>query len=170
MAPRAGVDLNAGGPRRADAFAVIAGRLIALDDEQLVRPLEIADGRFQQHRLARARRADKIEGQNISPGKPRPVQGGPGIILGEDAGYQRFGRSHAMGMIVVVVMIMGMVVVMRMAMSRAIGVNMVVGPVAVATIAIVTVIMAMPRPVRVNVLVDVMAGEPGGERDETARL
>ena len=79
----------------ADALAVVGGRLVAFDDEQRQFAAEVADRALEQRRLARARRTDEIERQDLAAVEPGAVPLRERIVLGEDARLEVDHRSKA---------------------------------------------------------------------------
>lgn len=141
VASRSSVDLNRRCPRGANAFAVIGGGLIALDDEDRDFVLEVLNCPFQQRRLAGAGRADDVQCQDFSPLEPASVAHGELVVLGKQAGLKLDNRRSAAMPMMIMMVIMIMIMIMNVAVSLLV-MGMVVA---------VRVIISVPVPVPVPV-------------------
>jgi hypothetical protein len=99
----------------------IAGRfLVALDDCERKLTPQIADRALEQRRLAGARRAHQVQGDDAAAGKPSSVAFGEAVVPGEDLSFEAncaalcLSAGNGVVVAVVVVMVMMMLVIMMM--------------------------------------------------------
>ena len=130
MAAGAGIDLDGRRAGRADALAVVRGRLIALQHKERQRVAQIADRAFEQRGLAGAGGADQVQRQDLAAAKPAAVLLRQRIVLGEDARFECYRRAvlmcTAVAVVVPVPMIVIVVMFMGMAVPGAVGVDVLV--------------------------------------------
>jgi hypothetical protein len=126
MAALASVDLYRRGACGPDAFGIVAGLLIALDDGNLELALERLDGLDQQGGFAGPGTRNQIQGKYALGGKLIAVLRGIGIILRQDVLFE-LDRSLAARCLVRVVVpttvSMGLVVIVGMTVCGPIGVG-----------------------------------------------
>ena len=88
MAAGAGVDLHGRRAGGADALAVVGGRLVALDDEQLQLAAEVADGAFEQRVLPAPGELTRLSARISRPANQARFFAAKRVVLGEDARLQ----------------------------------------------------------------------------------
>lgn len=167
VASGSSVDLNRRCSGGANAFAVIGGGLVALDDEDRDFVPEVLNCALQQRRLAGAGRADEVQCQDFPPLEPASVAHGKRVVLGEQARLKLDDRRPApirmmvlmvimiviMIMLAITLMVMGMVMAVRMSMS-----------VRVAMIVIMVMVMVMVGMMSVLMVVRMLLAMAVGMR------
>ena len=73
--------------------ASLIGLLVAFDDRKSQLVSQVGDRAFQQGRLARARGAHQVQGEDIAAGEPAPVPLRQAVVLGEHIRFQTNGRG-----------------------------------------------------------------------------
>jgi hypothetical protein len=97
VAPLAGVDLDRGSTRRADAVSVLTGLLIAFDHGNREFGTDHLERAAQQRRLARAGARHEIERENALRGEAVAIGTGVTGILAQDIGFQPISRASHPG-------------------------------------------------------------------------
>lgn len=153
------VHLHGRGTGVSNAFAVVDGRLIALDHKEGQLIAQTTDRALEKRRFPCTRRTYQVQSEDFAAGKPGAVSGREQIILGQDPGLQLNDPGRFMVPVIVhlpivvgvavriarrVVMI---AVIMPMMMVVVVAVVMVVVAMVVVTmimVMVMTVVMMMP--------------------------
>src|SRR5262249_643492 len=120
------VDLHDLAAGRLDAPGIVERLLIPFDDGE--RPLlsQLANGAFQEGRLARAWRADQVQRQNPPPGEPATIALGKLVVSRHNLLFQIDRRAMRVRVMVTVVVrvgvLMTVLVMVMMVMSMRMGV------------------------------------------------
>lgn len=157
-----------------NAFAVVDGRLIALDHKEGQLIAQTTDRALEKRRFPSTRRTYQVQSEDFAAGKPGTVSGREQIILGQDSGLQlndpgrfpvpvivhlpivvgvavRIARRVVM---IGVIMRMMMVVVVVMTMMVTMIVMMIMVMVMVMTVVMmmmpIMMVVCMPLPVRMR--------------------